>query len=138
MGSGASFMPNSDLAKGSMNDCDIWIMASVASLVDFVHIEMKAYRLYTVVPRLIEFIDELSKWYIRLNRFRIKGEYGDTEAYLALSVLHEILKTLTVIMAPFTPFFTEYLYQHLRKFDSNYTNATGKRTLVEFLRFFLL
>jgi isoleucyl-tRNA synthetase len=122
---GKTFKPDSALAKSSKNDVDIWILASSASLVEFVHQEMKAYRLYTVVPRLIEFIDELSKWYVRLNRVRIKGEYGDDEAYLSLSVLYEVLKTLTLIMTPFTPFFTEYLYQNLRKFDSNYNHAAA-------------
>lgn len=119
---GKTFKPDSNLAKTSKNDVDIWILAASSGLVEFVHQEMKAYRLYTVVPRLVEFIDELSKWYVRLNRFRIKGEFGDDEAYLSLSVLHEVLKTLTLIMTPFTPFFTEYVYQNLRKFDSNYNN----------------
>lgn len=119
------FMPDVTAAKTSKNDSDIWILAAISGLVEFVHQEMKAYRLYTVVPRLIEFIDELSKWYVRLNRFRVKGEFGDEEAFLSLSVLYEVLKTLTLIMAPFTPFFTEYLYQNLRKFDPASSSTSG-------------
>ena len=79
------------------------------------HKEMAAYRLYTVVPRLVGFIEELTNWYVRLNRDRIKGSMGEKEATLGLHVLSEVLLTMTIIMAPFTPFFAEYLYQHLRK-----------------------
>lgn len=37
---------------------------------------MKAYRLYTVVPRLVEFIEQLTNVYVRLNRNRLKGAEG--------------------------------------------------------------
>lgn len=41
---------------------------------------MKAYRLYTVVPRLVEFIEQLTNWYVRLNRNRLKGAEGADSA----------------------------------------------------------
>ncbi|RYG69470.1 isoleucine--tRNA ligase [archaeon] len=136
---GKTFVPNAQLARSSQNDVDIWILAASLGLVEFVHQEMKAYRLYTVVPRLVEFIDELSKWYLRLNRFRLKGEMGDEDAAVGLNVLYEVLVTMTVIMSPFTPFFTEFLYQHLRKLHPNYTNdqagvdVFGKAASVHFI-----
>lgn len=46
----------------------------------FVHTEMKAYRLYTVVPRLVDFIEQLTNWYVRLNRNRLKGSEGQESA----------------------------------------------------------
>jgi isoleucyl-tRNA synthetase len=132
-----SFVADASVAKSSENDVDVWILAAAQSLVSFVHTEMQAYRLYTVVPRLISFIDELSKWYVRLNRFRMKGDQGEEEAFLSLQVLFEVLKTMTVIMAPFTPFFTEFLYQHLRKLvlvdDSMAIDAFGKADSVHFV-----
>lgn len=136
---GKAFVPDAQLARASKNDVDIWILAASLGLVEFVHQEMKAYRLYTVVPRLIEFIDELSKWYLRLNRFRLKGEMGDEDAAVGLNVLYEVLVTMTVIMSPFTPFFTEFLYQHLRKLHPNFTNESagvdvfGKAASVHFI-----
>lgn len=122
---GRTFVPNANVGRTSSNDVDIWILAASLGLVEFVHQEMKAYRLYTVVPRLVEFIDELSKWYLRLNRFRLKGEMGDEEALLGLHVLYEVLTTMAVIMAPFTPFFSEYLYQQLRKLHPNYNDPSA-------------
>ena len=114
------FRPTVDVSKSSTNDLDVWILAATMGLVKYVHEEMQAYRLYTVVPRLVGFIEELTNWYVRLNRDRLKGASGEDEATLGLNVLYEVMLTMTQIMCPFTPFFTEYLYQHLRKYHPNY------------------
>ena len=120
---GQRFHPQAELARKSTNDVDVWILAATYGLVAFVHQEMKAYRLYTVVPRLVEFIEELTNWYVRLNRSRLKGSFGEEEAIAGLNVLYEVLMTMTVVMSPFTPFFSEYLYQHLRKVEPNFGNT---------------
>ena len=84
---------------------------------------MEAYRLYTVVPRLVDFINLLTNGYVRLNRGRCKCVGGNTEeAFVSLSVLYECLLTLCRLMSPFTPFFTEYLYQNLRRIHPVPTN----------------
>ena len=64
--------------------------ASLADLVEFVRTEMAAYRLYTVVPRLVSFIEQLTNWYVRLNRRRLKGLDGGEVALVSLSVLYEV------------------------------------------------
>ena len=51
---------------------DKWVLAYTQTLISFVHAEMVAYRLYTVVPRLLKFIDNLTNWYVRFNRKRLK------------------------------------------------------------------
>mmetsp|Transcript_24348 Transcript_24348/g.35710 ORF Transcript_24348/g.35710 Transcript_24348/m.35710 type:complete len:1186 (+) Transcript_24348:56-3613(+) len=117
------FQPSVEVSRSSTNDVDIWILAATMGLVKYVHQEMQAYRLYTVVPRLVGFIEELTNWYVRLNRERLKGAHGDDEAFLGLNVLYEVMLTMTQIMAPFTPFFTEYLYQHLRKYHPNFNTT---------------
>jgi isoleucyl-tRNA synthetase len=55
---------------------------------------MEAYRLYTILPRLLELIDELTNWYIRFNRRRLKGEDGKEDTIAALNTLFETLFTL--------------------------------------------
>jgi isoleucyl-tRNA synthetase len=72
--------------------------------------------LYTVVPRLLKLIEDLTNWYIRFNRKRLKGENGVEDTIFALSSLFEVLYTLARTMAPFTPFLTENMYQGLRRF----------------------
>lgn len=55
---------------------------------------MAAYRLYTIIPRLLDLVDELTNWYIRFNRRRLKGEDGKEDTVQALNTLFETLFTL--------------------------------------------
>lgn len=103
-------------AAKSTNVMDRWILARCQSLIKLISEEMAAYRLYTVVPRLGELIDELTNWYIRFNRRRLKGENGVQDTQAALNSLFETLYTLCRTLSSFTPFLTENLYQGLRKF----------------------
>jgi len=93
------------------NIMDQWILSFTQSLITFVKEEMKMYRLYTVVPRLVRFIDQLTNWYVRFNRKRIKGEQGREECLQSLQSLFSVLYLMTRMMAPFTPFFTEHIFQ---------------------------
>ena len=56
---------------------------------------MDAYRLYTVVPYLVTFIEQLTNIYVRYNRKRLKGRgAGDSDCLMALSTLYDTLLTL--------------------------------------------
>ena len=103
-------------APTSSNVMDKWILARCQSLIKLVKEEMAAYRLYTVMPRLLNLIDELTNWYIRFNRRRLKGENGVQDTITALNSLFETLFTLCRTMSSFTPFLTENIYQGLRPF----------------------
>ncbi|CCD25231.1 isoleucine--tRNA ligase ILS1 NDAI_0E04140 [Naumovozyma dairenensis CBS 421] len=100
----------------SDNVMDRWILASLQSLVQFIHQEMGLYKLYTVVPKLLNFIDELTNWYIRFNRRRLKGENGVEDCLKALNSLFEALFTFVRAMAPFTPFLSDSIYMKLKAF----------------------
>lgn len=78
----------------SNNVMDRWILARCQSLIKLVKEEMAAYRLYTIVPRLLDLVDELTNWYIRFNRRRLKGEDGPEDTVTALNTLLETLLTL--------------------------------------------
>uniref|UniRef100_A0A5S6R4N6 Isoleucine--tRNA ligase, cytoplasmic n=1 Tax=Trichuris muris TaxID=70415 RepID=A0A5S6R4N6_TRIMR len=99
----------------SDNVMDRWIMSFTYSLVAFVRKEMKAYRLFTVVPRLVRYINVLTNWYIRMNRKRLKGDQGEKDCVDALETLSHVLILLTRLMAPFTPFITDMMWQNLCK-----------------------
>jgi isoleucyl-tRNA synthetase len=81
-------------APVSSNVMDRWILARCQSLIQLVRTEMAAYRLYTIIPRLLDLIDELTNWYIRFNRKRLKGEDGTENAIVALNTLFETLFTI--------------------------------------------
>ena len=96
------------------NFMDIWIVAACQNLIKYVRNEMEHYRLYTVVPALLKFLNNLTNWYVRLNRKRIKGETPLEDTKIALDTLMHTLLNVTVLMSPFTPFITENIYQNLR------------------------
>ncbi len=102
-----------DLAPASTNITDQWILSRLQSLLSNVTNEMAAYKLYNVVPALFEFIEDLTNWYIRLNRSRfwVEGESADKSA--AYQTLYQTLHALTLAMAPFAPFLAEHIYQQL-------------------------
>lgn len=104
-----------DPETGSKNTnvMDRWILASCQSLLEFVNQEMAGYRLYTVVPRLLELIDNTTNWYIRFNRKRLKGGLGVDDTHHALNTLFEVLFTLVRGLAPFIPFITDLIYTKL-------------------------
>jgi isoleucyl-tRNA synthetase len=58
--------------------------------------EMQAYHLYTVVPRLLKFMDDLTNWYVKMNRNRLKGAKGAADADLSIRVLFQVLMTCIV------------------------------------------
>ena len=83
------------------NVMDRWILARCQSLIRLVREEMAAYRLYGIIPRLLGLIDELTNWYIRFNRKRLKGEDGKEDTIAALNTLFETLFTLCRTMVRF-------------------------------------
>jgi len=112
---GELFTRDEALALSSTNTMDRWILAAANSLCKYMRQEMEAYRLYTVVPRLVGAIELLTNWYIRMNKERFSGERGEEDRKLSLCTLFEVLLGLCCMMAPLTPFFTEHVYRNLRK-----------------------
>jgi isoleucyl-tRNA synthetase len=138
-------------APVSSNVMDRWILARCQSLIKLVKEEMAAYRLYTIIPRLLDLIDELTNWYIRFNRRRLKGEDGLEDTVVALNTLFETLFTLCRTMvsehlkslflpflhsnkSSYTPFLTENIYQSLRTYIPEDPSAGDTRS-VHFLLF---
>jgi len=124
------FVPDVGKVRASTNPTDVWIQAEAQGLIKFVHEEMSAYRLYTVMPALVKFGTQLTNWYVRLNRDRLKGIEGegsvaDSDAETGLQVLYDVLLDVTIIMAPFTPYITEFFYQHLRKLQPSFKDAAN-------------
>jgi isoleucyl-tRNA synthetase len=109
-------LADKSLVAKHKNQMDLWLESSLGSLITFVREEMSANRLYTVVPKLLSFIDSLTNWYVRLNRPRLKGTSCSEDGQrAALSTLADVLISLSRLMAPFAPFFSEYTYQTLKE-----------------------
>ncbi|MGA1372390.1 MAG: isoleucine--tRNA ligase [Pseudomonadales bacterium] len=100
-------------ATRSDNILDRWLLSRLQSLKARVAEEMEAYRLYNVVPALLEFVDDLTNWYIRLNRPRFWASGMTADKSAAFTTLHLALVDLSKLMAPFVPFLADYLYRAL-------------------------
>lgn len=106
------FVPKGD-AKKSPNILDQWVLSRLNGLIANTHKEMDAYRLYNVVPHLLQFIEDLTNTYIRFNRSHFWQEGMPEEKRYAYETLHEVLVTLAKLMAPFAPFMAEVTYKNL-------------------------
>lgn len=100
--------PESNDVPTSENVLDRWILARLSNLTQSMTKDLDAYKLLEPGRALRDFIDDLSTWYVRRSRERLKE--GDTDAK---KTLYFILKTVSKLMAPFAPFMAESLYHKL-------------------------
>ncbi|MFL5815837.1 MAG: isoleucine--tRNA ligase [Bdellovibrionia bacterium] len=106
------FRPRGD-AKSSPNILDQWVLSRLHHLIQNTQEEMGAYRLYNVVPALLQFIEDLTNTYIRFNRSHFWQDGMPEDKRLAYETLYEVLTTLSRLMAPFAPFLAEATYRNL-------------------------
>jgi len=93
---------------------DRWILSRINSLIGDVTEEMEGYQLHRIVRSISDFIlEDLSRWYIQLVRPRTWIEQDDPDKLAAYATIYEVLVKLSQIMAPFTPFLSESIYQNL-------------------------
>ncbi|HKL94162.1 MAG TPA: isoleucine--tRNA ligase [Clostridia bacterium] len=106
------------LEDQKLNIMDKWILSELNSLVDFVDKGLNEYKITETSRKIGEFVDELSNWYVRRSRERFWGsEMTDSKA-AAYTTLYTVLSTLSKVIAPFTPFIAENIYQNIvRSFD---------------------
>jgi len=95
------------------NPLDLWIVSRVHQLTEEVKQAMTEYELTDAVRPILPFIDDASNWYVRRSRKRFWKSEDDNDKNDAYKTLHYVLVRLSIIMAPFTPFLAEELYQKL-------------------------
>ncbi|MFD3163033.1 isoleucine--tRNA ligase [Herpetosiphon sp. NSE202] len=109
-----------EVAQGDLAAIDRWALARLNGLVRDVRNDLTNYDMNTPAKRLEQFVDELSNWYVRRNRRRFWGSEMNGDKQAAYSTLYTCLVTISKLMAPFTPFVAESLYQNLvRSYDQN-------------------
>jgi isoleucyl-tRNA synthetase len=98
-----------DEYKNSDNVLDQWIIARLNEITKNATSNLEDYKLLDPVRSIREFIDDLSTWFVRRSRERLKD--GDIEAK---KTLYFVLKTLAKLMAPFAPFSADDIWQKLK------------------------
>ncbi len=107
-----------DHTKECENVLDIWIMSKIHTLISDVEKATKVYDLQSATRYILPFIDELSNWYVRRSRKRFWKSEDDSDKAIAYKTLHYVLVQLAHVLAPFTPFLAEELYQKLTSGES--------------------
>lgn len=95
------------------NPLDQWIVSRAHQLGKEVEQSMEAYDLPAAVKPILPFLDDASNWYVRRSRKRFWKSDNDGDKNDAYRTLHYVLVRLSMVMAPFTPFLAEELYQKL-------------------------
>jgi isoleucyl-tRNA synthetase len=100
-------------ALGSTNVLDRWIIARLNEVVAEATAGFEAYELDRATRPITGFIDDLSVWYLRRSRERLK--YGDQkDQLLAIATLRYVLQQLALVMAPSMPFYADHLFRAVR------------------------
>ena len=99
---------------------DKWILSALNSLIAYVDEALNEYKITESARAIEAFVDDLSNWYVRRSRERFWGSDMTEDKEAAYTTLSHVLIELSKILAPFTPFMAEQIYQNLvRNFDEN-------------------
>ena len=93
---------------------DRWLLSELNLLVRDVTTALDGFDSATAGRRIAAFIDDASNWYVRRSRRRFWDGPGTADGAAAFATLYECLETLTRLMAPVTPFLTDYIWGVLR------------------------
>ena len=118
-----------DIAIEKRPEIDRWILSELNTLIKTVDSYLDEYE-PTKASRVIStFVDEyLSNWYVRLCRRRFwKGEYSE-DKISAYQTLYTCLETITRLMAPFAPFFSEQMFCDLNSVANRHNVASVHHT----------
>ena len=94
---------------------DRWVLSELHTVVRDVTSFLEAFDTAAAGRRLAAFIDDLSNWYVRRSRRRFWDGPSSIDGASAFATLYECVTTLTLLMAPVTPFVTDYVWGVLRQ-----------------------
>ena len=99
---------------------DKWILSKLQTLNKYVDDCLDGYKLTESARAMVDFLDDLSNWYVRRSRERFWAAGMEQDKINAYMTLYTVLETVVKLAAPFTPFISEEIYGNLvRKVDKN-------------------
>ncbi|MCA9370064.1 isoleucine--tRNA ligase, partial [Candidatus Woesebacteria bacterium] len=107
---------------------DRWILSKLSSLTREVTTHLDSYDVVKASRALIDAVSEISTWYLRRSRDRIRDGEGEARA-----VFYTTLTTLATLFAPFTPFFSEWVHHALVDDQTSIHHTDWPRTREHYL-----
>ncbi|MFS8158683.1 MAG: isoleucine--tRNA ligase [Candidatus Roizmanbacteria bacterium] len=139
---GPEFLVPSSESNIRKNILDTWILTLLSKLIKDVTESLDSYDTVTAISAIHEFVQDFSTWYIRRSRDRVTNEENKEDKSACLSTMHEVLVTVSKLLAPIAPFISEEIYKNLTgeesvhltdwpkesKIDSDYEEVSIKQT----------
>jgi isoleucyl-tRNA synthetase len=111
-----AWRPDSErIPFGELPDFDRYILTGLGNTVTAARKAIEDYDMRSASQAIEAFVDDLSTWYVRLNRRRFWGSGEEPDCRAALQTLFECLETVTRLAAPMIPFVTEAIWQNLSR-----------------------
>ncbi len=101
------------LELNKLNEMDRWILSKLNTLIEFVDDSLNNYKLVEPSRKMVEFVDDLSNWYVRRSRERFWAKGMEEDKVNAYLTLYKCLTQLSKLSAPFIPFMSEEIYRNL-------------------------
>lgn len=99
---------------------DRWILSRLHTTIKTVDDCLQNYQVFESSQAITSLVDDLSNWYVRRGRSRFWGKGMDKDKEAAFTTLYTVLESVSRLIAPFTPFLSEAMYQNLvRSVDQN-------------------
>ena len=99
--------------QGLKNPLDRWVVSRLHELNQAISEGMEEYNLPKALSGVLPFVDDLSNWFVRRSRRRFWKSEDDGDKAEAYLTLYTVLTQLAMLLAPFTPFLAEELYQQM-------------------------
>lgn len=100
-------------ANHLLTPMDKWILQHMYNIHKQVIIYMNNYQISKATRTIINTIEDISNWYLKFNRDRLKGKCGNEDWIISTSTLFHVIYKYIVILAPFAPFITQIIYKQL-------------------------
>lgn len=104
---------NNPSLPASQNILDQWIISKLNTLIRESTLEMENYNLTRATRPMLDFVDNLSNWYVRRGRRRFWKSENDADKMNAYQTLFTVLTEFSKLLAPFMPFMADEIYRNL-------------------------
>ena len=104
-----------DVKKCKLSLMDKWALSKLNTLVKTVDEGLAEYKTFETARYIQDYVDELSNWYIRVNRRRFWKSDDEEDKLNAYYTLYFALKTICQVMSPIIPFLCEYIWQNMTR-----------------------
>jgi len=108
-----NYRPDPQKTTKEIPELDLWILSELNQLIKDVDSSLENYNPTGAARKIEEFVDMLSNWYVRRSRRRFWKSESDTDKLSAYNTLYQCLVSVSKLMAPFTPYVAEEIYQNL-------------------------